>query len=158
MVKFGNVDSNEDYEHEGQSVTQQCKSYLFDLNDKLRLRIIDTPGIGDTRGVAQDVKNIDHILTYTNNLSHLNAVCLLLKPNASRLNVFFRSCVHQLLTYLTPAGYENIIFCFTNSRATFLHQVILVHYYVKCLLTNILMIFHFRNRIHFVLIANRFDT
>jgi hypothetical protein len=119
IVKFGNVDPNEDHEHQGQSVTQQCKSYVFDLSDKLRLRLIDTPGIGDTRGVDQDMKNIDHILTYINSLPHLNAVCLLLKPNASRLNVFFRSCVHQLLTYLTPVGYDNIIFCFTNSRATF---------------------------------------
>jgi GTPase SAR1 family protein len=119
IVKFGNDDINEDHEHEGQSVTQQCKSYVFDINDRLRLRFIDTPGIGDTRGVTQDIKNIDHILTYINTLPYLNAVCLLLKPNASRLNVFFRSCVRQLLTYLTPIGFNNIIFCFTNSRSTF---------------------------------------
>jgi hypothetical protein len=119
IVKFGDVDPNEDHEHQGQSVTQQCKSYVFDLNDRLRLRIIDTPGIGDTRGIAQDDKNIEHILTYVNSLSHLNAVCLLLKPNTSQLNVFFRSCVNQLFTYLTPIGYSNIIFCFTNARATF---------------------------------------
>ena len=119
IVKYGNVDSNEDHEHQGQSVTQHCKSYLFDLNDQFSLRLIDTPGIGDTRGIAQDVKNIDHILTYINTLPHLNAVCLLLKPNASRLNVFFRSCINQLLTYLTPIGFTNIIFCFTNARSTF---------------------------------------
>ncbi|CAF3436473.1 unnamed protein product [Rotaria sp. Silwood1] len=119
IVEFGKADTNENYEHEGQSVTQQCKSYVFDLNDRLRLRLIDTPGIGDTRGINQDIKNIDHILNYINNLSHLNAVCFLLKPNDSRLNIFFRSCIKQLLTYLTPIGYKNIIFCFTNSRATF---------------------------------------
>ncbi|CAF4343230.1 unnamed protein product [Rotaria sp. Silwood2] len=119
IVKFGDVDQNENYEQQGQSVTQQCKSYVFNLNDRLCLRLIDTPGIGDTRGINQDVKNINHILTYINNLSHLNAICLLLKPNASRLNILFRSCVKQLLTYLTPIGYNNIIFCFTNSRATF---------------------------------------
>jgi hypothetical protein len=119
IVKFGNVDANENHEHQGQSVTQQCKSYVFNLNDRIRLRIIDTPGMGDTRGIDQDDKNIDHVLTYINNLSHLNAICLLLKPNTSRLNVFFRSCINQLLTYLTPIGYNNIIFCFTNARSTF---------------------------------------
>jgi GTP-binding protein EngB required for normal cell division len=118
-VTFGKVDANEDHEHQGQSVTQQCKSYVFDLNNQTRLRIIDTPGIGDTRGIVQDEKNIHHILTYINTLPHLHAVCLLLKPNASKLNVFFRSCVNQLLTYITPVGYNNIIFCFTNARATF---------------------------------------
>ena len=119
IVNFGNSDSNENHEHQGQSVTQQCQSYVFDLNDRFRLRLIDTPGIGDTRGIDQDRKNIDHILTYINSLSHINAICLLLKPNASRLNIFFRSCIKQLLTYLTPNGYKNIIFCFTNSRTTF---------------------------------------
>ncbi len=118
-VKFGDVDPNEDHEHQGQSVTQQCKSYVSHLNEKFTLRLIDSPGIGDTRGIAQDDKNIEHTLTYVNNLSHLNAVCLLLKPNASQLNIFFRSCISQLFTYLTPIGYNNIIFCFTNARSTF---------------------------------------
>ncbi|CAF1133088.1 unnamed protein product [Rotaria sordida] len=119
IVKFGDIDSNENHEHQGQSVTQQCKSYIFKLNEKLCLRLIDTPGMGDTRGLVQDEKNIDHILTYVNNLSHLNAICLLFKPNESRLNMFFSSCINQLLMYLTPIFYNNIIFCFTNARSTF---------------------------------------
>ncbi|CAF3896050.1 unnamed protein product [Rotaria sp. Silwood1] len=49
-VKLGNIDSNENHEHQGQSVTQECKSYVFNLNEQLRLRLIDTPGMGDTRG------------------------------------------------------------------------------------------------------------
>ena len=119
IVKFGDLDANEDHEHQGQSVTQYCRSYVFHLSDRFILRLIDSPGMGDTRGIAQDERNMEHILSYVDNLSHLNAICLLLKPNASRLNVFLRSCINQLFTYLTPNGYDNIIFCFTNSRATF---------------------------------------
>ena len=119
VVEFGKPDSNENHAHQGQSVTQQCKSYVFKLTNQLWLRLIDTPGMGDTRGLDQDEKNIEHILSYVNHLSHLNAVCLLFKPNDSRLNIFFRSCVNQLLTYLTPLAYNNIIFCFTNARSTF---------------------------------------
>ncbi|CAF1270042.1 unnamed protein product [Adineta steineri] len=119
FVDFGDIDPNESYKCHGQSVTQQCKSYLFDLNDKYSIRLIDTPGIGDIRGIDQDIKSIDHILTYITNLSHINAICLLLKPNTSELNIFFRSCINQLITYISPIGYKNIIFCFTNSRATF---------------------------------------
>jgi hypothetical protein len=89
------------------------------LDDRLSLRLIDTPDMDDARGVAQDQRNINHILTYINTLPHLNAVYLLLKPNASRLNIFFDSYVNQLLTYLTPIAYNNIVFCFTNARATF---------------------------------------
>jgi GTPase SAR1 family protein len=119
VVKFGDVDVNEDHNHSGQSVTQYCRSYVFDISNKLRLRLIDTPGIGDTRGLDQDQKNIDHILSYVNNFTHINAVCILLQPNVIRLNAFFRSCVLQLFTYLTPAARDNIVFCFTNTRATF---------------------------------------
>ena len=123
IIKFGEVDdsNNEDFDHPGQSVTQHCKSYLFHLknNHGKKLRIIDTPGFGDTRGIQQDDQNIQHILQYINNLSHLNAICFLLKPNESRLNIFFRSCFTQLFSFLNQKALKNIIFCFTNSRSTF---------------------------------------
>jgi hypothetical protein len=63
---------NEDFRHPGQSVTQRCKSYVFNLaqiNGK-KLRIIDTPDFGDTRGLDQDDTNMQHILEYINNLTH----------------------------------------------------------------------------------------
>lgn len=118
-VKFGDIDPNENFQNDGESVTQYCRSYIFDLNERLRLRLIDTPGFGDTRGPDQDEKNMNNILTYIDQLSHLNGICLLLKPNSSKVDGFFRSCVKQLFTYVTETGYKNIGFCFTNSRSTF---------------------------------------
>ena len=125
IVKFGESDSlsNEDHNHLGQSVTQHCKSYVFTVNDTnyryQKVRIIDTPAIGDTRGVTQDDRNLQHILSYINNLTHLNAVCILLKPNNTRLNIFFRSCLIQLFDLLGENARDKIIFCFTNARSTF---------------------------------------
>jgi GTP-binding protein EngB required for normal cell division len=122
-VKFGDPDSlnNEDFDHPGQSVTQNCKSYVFDIGRKrgLKFRIIDTPGFGDTRGIDQDDLNMQHILEYINNFDHLNAVCFLLKPNTSQINTFFRTCLTQLLDLLGSNIHQNIIFCFTNARSTF---------------------------------------
>jgi GTP-binding protein EngB required for normal cell division len=122
-VKFGDSDSlnNEDFDHPGQSVTQNCKSYLFKLNrtKATKLCIIDTPGFGDTRGIDQDDLNMQHILEYISNLTHLNAVCFLLKPNTSQINKFFRTCLTQLLDLLGSDIRQNIIFCFTNARSTF---------------------------------------
>ena len=92
---------------------------MIPLCHDLHLRLIDTPGMGDTRGIDQDMKNINHILSYVDHLTHLNAICFLLKPNTSRMNIFFRSCLQQLFTYLTPNAYQNISFCFTNTRSTF---------------------------------------
>ncbi|CAF1147706.1 unnamed protein product [Rotaria sordida] len=125
LVKFEGDDtlSNEDHDHLGHSVTQHCKSYVFTLKDDKnrdqKLRIIDTPGIGDTRGSSQDDVNLQHILSYINNLTHLNAICILLKPNNARLNIFFRSCFIQLIDLLGENTRDKIIFCFTNSRSTF---------------------------------------
>jgi hypothetical protein len=124
-VTFGGMDtlSNEDHSHTGQSVTQHCKSYVFTLKDGVnegrKLRIIDTPGIGDVRGLAQDDINMQHILSYINNLTHLNAVCILMKPNNTRLTIFFRSCFMQLFDLLGENARDRILFCFTNSRSTF---------------------------------------
>ena len=122
-IKFGNMDSshNENFDHPGQSVTQRCKSYVYPLQNSegRKLRIIDTPGFGDTRGLDQDDRNMQHILEYINNLSHVNAICFLLKPNASRLDISFRTCLTQLFGLLGPNARNTIIFCFTNARSTF---------------------------------------
>ncbi|CAF3706643.1 unnamed protein product [Rotaria sp. Silwood1] len=119
IVKFGDADSNEDYDHPGQSVTQHCKSYVFKIDTHTYFRIIDTPGMGDTRGLDQDDYNMQHILSFINNLSHLNAICILLKPNESKLNIVLRSYFTHLLNFLSENARHNIIFCFTNTRSTF---------------------------------------
>ncbi|CAF2053359.1 unnamed protein product [Rotaria magnacalcarata] len=125
VVKYEREDSlnNENHDGLGKSITQHCKSYVFILQDGenrgQKLRIIDTPGIGDTEGLNQDDKNMQHVLSYINNLTHLNAICILLKPNNSRLTVFFRSCFTQLIDMLSENICDRIIFCFTNSRSTF---------------------------------------
>lgn len=96
-----------------------CKSYIYNLNGKLRLRFIDTPGFGDTRGIDYDHRNLQEISYYIKKYSNLHAVCFLLKPNESRLNIFFRSCFGQLFHLFGENLINNLIFCFTNSRSTF---------------------------------------
>ena len=118
-VKFGDEDTNEDHHHPGQPVTQQCRSYIFPYNPDRPLRIIDTPGMGDTRGLQQDDQNMQHIISYINHLPHLDAICILLKPNESHLNRVLHSLITRLLTFLGPEAGQNIIYCFTNSRSTF---------------------------------------
>ena len=121
-VNFGKIDSfnNENYNNAGQSITQECRSYIFNLKENRRkLRIIDTPGFGDTRGLERDDQNMDHILQYISRLPYLHAICFLLKPNSSGLNVFFRTCLTRLFSFLAPIARQNVIFCFTNARSTF---------------------------------------
>ena len=84
-----------------------------------RFHLIDTPGIGDSRGIEKDKENFDNILAFLTCYDKINAVVVLFKPNNARLTVAFRFCVLELLTHLHKSVVSNIIFAFTNSRGTF---------------------------------------
>ena len=119
IIKFGGADSNENHNDFGESVTQQCKSYVFNIFDKKKLRIIDTPGFGDTRGDHQDDLNMEEIFSFLNNFTYLNGICLLFKPETAQLNPYFRSCCTQLFDYFGENIRDHLMFCFTNARSTF---------------------------------------
>ncbi|UJR20047.1 hypothetical protein I4U23_023181 [Adineta vaga] len=119
LIEFGHDDANENHNDQGQSVTQHCKSYEFHLLNGQKLEIIDTPGFGDTRGQNQDDENLRGIFSYLDNVSHLNALCILLKPNVNKLNPTFRSSLMQILDFFGNDFHPNIFFCFTNCQSTF---------------------------------------
>lgn len=116
VIKIGE-DSNENLTA-GQSSTQSPVAYTLPCGDKI-IRLIDTPGIGDTRGTIQDEKNIENILQFISNHQEIHGICILLKPNNARLTLMFRFCIKELLTHLHRSAAQNIVFCFTNSRSTF---------------------------------------
>ena len=103
----------------GMSCTQNARSHFIKISNNKRLHIIDTPGIGDTRGASQDKENIENTLKYISQYGQLNAICILLKPNHARLDLHFRFCLKELLVHLHKDAAPNIVFCFTNSRSTF---------------------------------------
>lgn len=110
--------SENESEKVGASATQNAKSYIFPLDD-VRIRLIDTPGIGDTRGAEQDNMNFEKLLAYLGEFKEINAICILLKPNNARITVMFEYCIKQLLSRLEKSASHNIVFLFTNSRSTF---------------------------------------
>ena len=86
---------------------------------KQKIRIIDTPGFGDTRGIEQDERNMKHITEYLKTLKNIDIICFLLKPDVARLNMFFRTCILQLFSLFGSNIGDRMVFCFTNSRSTF---------------------------------------
>ncbi|KAK6392320.1 hypothetical protein LTR65_003776 [Meristemomyces frigidus] len=107
-------------EHDGtevQSATQQAKLHCV-MAGNTRVNLIDTPGIGDTRGSSQDKKNMDDVLEKLRSVRELHGVLILLKPNDSRLDVMFKFCLKELLTHLYRDAAKNMVFGFTNSRNT----------------------------------------
>ena len=63
QIFVGQKDPNEDKTGDGQSSTASCRSYVFELSNR-RIRLIDAPGIGDTRGDDHDNRNFLNILAY----------------------------------------------------------------------------------------------
>ena len=117
MIKIGKSDSNEGTET-GKSATKAPRSYVFYVGGA-RIHLIDTPGIGDVEGIKNDKINIDNILSFLTHFEELHAVCILLKPDITRLTKAFTYCIQELLSQLHSSAKENIVFCFTYSRATF---------------------------------------
>lgn len=59
-------EENEDTS-DGQSSTQSPKAYQFDVGpseNRKTIRIIDTPGVGDVRGLEQEQMNFAKILSF----------------------------------------------------------------------------------------------
>lgn len=69
--------------------------------------------------INKDTENCDHILTYLSHYAYLNDICMLFKPNNERLTVSFRFCFKELLTHLHINAKDNLMFIFTNGRASF---------------------------------------
>jgi len=115
-IAFGS-DSNEELK-DGQSATQFPREYTIET-ETTNYHLIDTPGIGDSRGIEKDKENFDNVLAFLTCYEKINAVVVLLKPNNARLTIAFKFCVLELLTHLHKSLEHNIIFAFTNSRGTF---------------------------------------
>ncbi|CAG9769511.1 unnamed protein product [Ceutorhynchus assimilis] len=118
LIEIGANDANE-YLADGAAATQDVKTYVFYVyieNVPYMIRLIDTPGMGDPRGIDQDNKNCDYVLNYLGRLEKVHAICLLLKPTNTRLDVFLNYCVTQILSRLEKSATENISFLFTNTR------------------------------------------
>ncbi|KAI9207410.1 uncharacterized protein BJ171DRAFT_640357, partial [Polychytrium aggregatum] len=83
-----NATTNEEHTT-GQSSTQHPRTYVFYARlingEPVQVKLIDTPGMGDTRGVEQDKKNMDLIINYLANYPAINGILMLMKPNNSRL-------------------------------------------------------------------------
>ncbi|KAL4954467.1 hypothetical protein BDW69DRAFT_140013 [Aspergillus filifer] len=110
-------DSDEADGSKGDSATQKATVYPLYFKDTL-VRLIDTPGIGDTRGLDQDKKNMANMLSILRNYQNLHGILILLKPNNARLGVMFRFCIKELLTHLHTSAAQNMVFGFTNTRGS----------------------------------------
>ncbi|KAH8651195.1 hypothetical protein BX600DRAFT_516783 [Xylariales sp. PMI_506] len=113
-VQVGQRDDERDGS-KGASATQVTTVYPVTVGNRT-IRLIDTPGIGDTRGLQYDKKNMEDILGTISCYEHLHGILILLKSNNARLTVTFNFCMKELLIHLHRSATHNMAFGFTNTR------------------------------------------
>ncbi|KAI0007497.1 hypothetical protein F4779DRAFT_619485 [Xylariaceae sp. FL0662B] len=113
-IKVGARDDERDGS-KGASATQRTAVYPITIGNRV-IRLIDTPGIGDTRGIQYDKQNMADILSTLSSYDDLHGILILLKSNNARLTVTFNFCMKELLTHLHRSAANNMAFGFTNTR------------------------------------------
>jgi septin family protein len=115
-VTFCEETEAQKYSLDGQSATRSCVTYVLHMNG-LTLRLINTPGIGDTRGHQQDRENINDILRTLKSIENISTILFLVKPNLARLGQVFDSRTTELLSHFHKEANQNFVFGFTSSRS-----------------------------------------
>lgn len=98
---------------QSQSQTQQANIYSFQTANCL-VSLIDSPGIGDTRGVEFDKKSIHSVVQAVKTLGQFNAICLAYKADDARVDATLKYLITQYRSIMTKECENNILICFTH--------------------------------------------
>ncbi|KAG5662578.1 hypothetical protein KAF25_004996 [Fusarium avenaceum] len=99
---------------DGDSATQKASVYRM-AQGTTTYHLIDTPGMGDTRGPEQDRKNMRDILESLSEFKDLHCILILLKTDQARITATFEFCFEELLSYFHRSAADNIFFGFTHA-------------------------------------------
>ncbi|KIY66908.1 hypothetical protein CYLTODRAFT_354146 [Cylindrobasidium torrendii FP15055 ss-10] len=97
------------------SQTQAARVYEFRSRNDVRIRILDTPGLADTRGISKDQEHKKNIAeTIQNYIPVVNAVIVLANGTQPRLGVATDYALTTLSSIFPRSLRDNIAFLFTN--------------------------------------------
>ena len=103
----------------GASVTNNPTIYNIEPTNiyKYPIRIIDTPGFGDSRGPKNDQKIFSDIknLIESGEIKSLNTICLVLKTSETRASELCEMMINNIISLFGKNVISNIIFIFTFS-------------------------------------------
>ena len=96
------------------SKTSEAKFYDTKVCE-MRMKVIDTPGFGDSRGLEQDKKNVEKIIDALRDEDYINCVCLVINGRQARMTTSLKYVLSEISTILPREIFNNIIVVFTNS-------------------------------------------
>jgi AIG1 family len=106
---------NESNLSKNQSQTNTAMMYTFKRHDKCTLRILDTPGLCDTRGLEQDKEHKKSIAEAIKaQVQTLDGVIIMANGTLERVGPGVEYALHTLSTMFPRSIVNNIGFMFTN--------------------------------------------
>ena len=100
--------------HQMESKTNGAKLYNVQLS-KLKVGVIDTPGFGDSRGMAQDKQNVKKIIATLKGEDFINCVCLIINGRQARMSATLKYVMSEITAILPKEILDNIIIVFSNT-------------------------------------------
>lgn len=120
IISVGPEQDDNECQTIGQSGTKCIQSYIFEF-ENIAVRLIDTPGFGDTSGKEQDEKTCENLISFLSNrndVQELHSIVFIAKPQENRFTVFFEYCINQIFSKLHKDAAQNVIFVFTHAKGT----------------------------------------
>ena len=113
---MGNVVKHNERENANPQESQTDGVALYPYKHQLGdLVFMDTPGFGDTRGTAQDEKNVSKIIQEASNADYINAIILIVNGTVARFTQEVVYIFTQLRSFFPNQMSSNIILVLTNS-------------------------------------------
>ncbi|KAM3147567.1 hypothetical protein pb186bvf_000374 [Paramecium bursaria] len=106
---------NEGATNQAVSQTRQVKIYyIAPFNDKQGIRLVDTPGFGDTSGIQQD-QNIESQIkkSFLSEIESLSAICFLVQASNARLTPNQNYILSSILQLFGNDIIKNFVIIFT---------------------------------------------
>ena len=114
-VRVGKPNNNEKFNDDGETVTQKPEAYYFTFRQHI-IKVIDTPGFCDSRGIEQDRKHLKLIKNCIYEQNEIHAICVVLKSNSSELPEEFDEIIQNLFSIFPKSALSNVFFFFTDAN------------------------------------------
>jgi len=113
MKQFNHLQTDDVEAGQAKSQTQKCSEYTFDT-EGYKLTLVDTPGIGDTRGVNQDKINGVMISDQVAKMGSFDAIILLYKGDDVRKDLSVTYILSELQSMMPKEFNSNLIVVFSH--------------------------------------------
>ena len=96
------------------SKTNDAKSYDTEFGN-MKIRMVDTPGFGDSRGMEEDKLHVSRIIEALKREEYVNCVCLIVNGRRSRMSATLKYVLSEVTAILPKNVVDRVIIVFTNT-------------------------------------------